>query len=52
LGRLRRWEGDDWEFLATRGNDRLPEGDLRLPRIATVLAIDPGIESVLDLGVG
>ena len=46
-----RWEVDQWELFAGPGPDVLPD-DARIVPLATLLAIDPTLQPVVQLEVG
>lgn len=46
-----RWEEDQWELFAGNGPD-IPESDIRVVPLGTLLAIDPSLDRVTKLEVG
>jgi hypothetical protein len=46
-----RWEEDQWELFAGSGPDTLRE-EMRVVPLGTLLAADPSLDQVVELGVG
>jgi hypothetical protein len=46
-----RWEKNEWELFAGSGPET-PREEIRVVPIATLLAVDPSLQRVVDMNVG